>query len=108
MVQVTNPPPPGAVAHAPSPGTHFLSSFEGELALVIVGLTVLVLLTLAVLLWRKEASAEDSIRAFSLVLIILGTLVLICAGYSNDQIAPAVGLFGTLAGYLLGRKGGQS
>ena len=105
MVQVTNPPPAGAVAHAPPAGTHFLSSFEGELALVIVGLTVVVLAALAVLLWRKDASAEDSIRAFALVLIILGTLVLICAGYSNDQIAPAVGLFGTLAGYLLGRKG---
>jgi hypothetical protein len=34
-------------------------------------------------------------------------MVLICAGYSNDQIAPAMGLFGTLAGYLLGRKGGR-
>jgi len=28
---------------------------------------------------------------------------LITAGYSNDQIAPAVGLLGTIAGYLLGR-----
>jgi len=108
MVQVTNPPPAGTVAHAPPPGTRFLSSFEGELALVIVGLTVVVLAALAVLLWRKDASAEDSIRAFALVLIILGTIVLICAGYSNDQIAPAVGLFGTLAGYLLGRRGSQS
>jgi hypothetical protein len=108
MVQVTNPPPAGTVAHAPTPGSHFLSTFEGELALVIVGLTVLVLLALAVLLWKKEASADDSIRAFALVLIILGTILLICAGYSNDQIAPAVGLFGTLAGYLLGRKGSQS
>jgi hypothetical protein len=108
MAQVTNPPPTGAVAHAPSPGTHFLSSFEGELALVIVGLTVLVLVTLSILLWKKDATAEDSIRAFALVLIILGTIVLICAGYSNDQIAPAVGLFGTLAGYLLGRRGDKS
>ena len=103
----TNPPPAGTTAHAPTPGTHFLSTYEGELALVIVGLGVVVLLTLTVLLWRKEASAEDSIRAYALVLIIIGTIVLICAGYSNDQIAPAVGLFGTVVGYLLGRKGSQ-
>ncbi|HKD59561.1 MAG TPA: hypothetical protein VKB47_03820 [Terracidiphilus sp.] len=108
MIQVANPPPTGAVARAPAPSSHFLSTFEGELSLVIVGLTVVVLATLAILLWKKDASAEDSIRAFALVLIILGTIVLISAGYSNDQIAPAVGLFGTLAGYLLGRKGSQS
>jgi hypothetical protein len=46
-------------------------------------------------------------RAFAITLIIIGTMVLICAGYSNDQIAPAMGLFGTVAGYLLGRRGGQ-
>ena len=107
MMQVNNPPPAGAVARAPAPATHFLSTFEGELSLVIVGLGVVVLLALTLLLWKKDASAEDAIRAYALVLIIIGTVVLICAGYSNDQIAPAVGLFGTVAGYLLGRKGGQ-
>jgi hypothetical protein len=25
------------------------------------------------------------------------------AGYSNEQIAPAFGLFGTIIGYILGR-----
>jgi hypothetical protein len=77
------------------------------LALVVVGLGVLVILALSVVLRTKGASPDDAIRAYGIVLIIVGTMVLICAGYSNDQIAPAMGLFGTLAGYLLGRRGSQ-
>jgi hypothetical protein len=67
-----------------------------------------VIIALSIVLRSKESSADDAIRAYAITLIIIGTMVLICAGYSNDQIAPAMGLFGTLAGYLLGRKGGQS
>ncbi len=106
MIQVANSPPAGATAHAPALGTNFLSSSEGQLALIVIGLGVIVIAALSFVLWKKAASAEDAIRAYALVLILVGTIVLICAGYSNDQIAPAMGLFGTVAGYLLGRKGG--
>jgi hypothetical protein len=106
LVQIANPPQPGAVTHGPPQSGNFLSIFEGELALVIIGLGVVVIIALSIALHRKEASAEDATRAYALVLIIIGTIVLICAGYSNDQIAPAMGLFGTVAGYLLGRKAG--
>jgi hypothetical protein len=37
------------------------------------------------------------------ITVITGSLVLITAGYSNEQIAPAFGLFGTVIGYMLGR-----
>ena len=37
-------------------------------------------------------------------LIIFSLLFLITAGFSNEQISPAVGLLGTIAGYLLGRS----
>lgn len=106
-MQIANSPPPGIDAKAPPASGRFLSSAEGELALVVIGLGVLVILALSIILKAKDASADDAIRAFAITLIIVGTLVLICAGYSNDQIAPAIGLFGTLAGYLLGRRGGQ-
>ena len=107
-MQIANPPPSGAPAPAPIAGTHFLSSTEGELTLAIIALGVLVILALSFVLRTKNASADDAIRAYSITLIIVGTMVLICAGYSNDQIAPAMGLFGTVAGYLLGRKAGPS
>jgi hypothetical protein len=35
--------------------------------------------------------------------VITGTLILITVGYSNEQVAPAFGLFGTIVGYMLGR-----
>lgn len=106
-MQIANSPPPGTAANAPRPSTRFLSSTEGELALVVIGLGVVVIIALSIVLRTKTASPDDAIRAYGITLIITGTMVLICAGYSNDQIAPAIGLFGTLAGYLLGRRGSQ-
>ena len=106
-MQAVNLPPPGVSQVSAPVAKNFLSSTEGELALVVVGLGVLVIIALTVALRFKESSADDAIRGYAITLIIIGTLVLICAGYSNDQIAPAMGLFGTVAGCLLGRKGGQ-
>jgi hypothetical protein len=105
-MQVVNAPPAGVTANAPPPSPRFLSSAEGELALIVIGLGVLVIIALSIVLKTKGASTDDAIRGYAIILIIIGTMVLICAGYSNDQIAPAIGLFGTLAGYLLGRRGG--
>ena len=72
-----------------------------------IALGVVVIIGLTIFLRTKDATPDDLIRGYTITLIITGTMVLICAGYSNDQIAPAMGLFGTIAGYLLGRKGGQ-
>ncbi len=107
-MQIANPPPSGAPPSTPVATTHFLSTVEGELALAVIGLGVLMIIAISIVLKSKSASADDAIRAYTITLIIIGTLFLICAGYSNDQIAPAMGLFGTLGGYLLGRKAGQS
>jgi len=106
-MQIANPPPAGMPTNAPPPGARFLSSAEGELALIVIGLGAFVIIALAIVLRKKDATPDDAIRAYTIILIVIGTMVLICAGYSNDQIAPAMGLFGTLAGYLLGRRGGQ-
>ena len=46
---------------------------------------------------------EDLSRALIVVMVITASLVLITAGFSNEQIAPAFGLFGTIVGYMLGR-----
>jgi hypothetical protein len=52
---------------------------------------------------QRFQRADEITRPITVSLIIIGTLVLISSGFDNDQIAPAVGLFGTIAGYLLGR-----
>lgn len=39
-----------------------------------------------------------------LTLVVTAGLFLITAGYSETQIAPMMGLLGTIAGYLLGKE----
>jgi hypothetical protein len=70
--------------------------------IAVFGLAVVLLL-----LWHLRGvsgrKAEDVARPIVVVALITGALILVTAGYSNDQIAPAFGLFGTIAGYILGR-----
>jgi hypothetical protein len=104
-MQTANNPPAGLTVSAPAAATSYLSSTEGQITLLVLALGALIIVAQFFVLRFKEGTAEDATRAYSITLIIIGTLVLICAGYSNNQIAPAMGLFGTIAGYLLGRKG---
>jgi hypothetical protein len=54
-------------------------------------------------LLKSGRESEAVLRVFGTVLILVSTLFLIVAGYSSQQIAPALGLLGTIAGYLLGK-----
>ncbi|WP_026968046.1 hypothetical protein [Algoriphagus terrigena] len=96
-----NPPPPsegnGVSQILP------MSSYEFYLSLLVLGFGILVILFEFFLIKIKKINASDTIKFIIITLIIISTLFLITAGYSNDQIAPAVGLLGTIAGYLLGR-----
>ncbi|MAE63773.1 MAG: hypothetical protein CMJ18_05830 [Phycisphaeraceae bacterium] len=42
------------------------------------------------------------LRFNGLTLIIVAGVLLVTAGYSNQQMAPVIGLLGAIAGYLLG------
>jgi hypothetical protein len=81
-----------------------LSSIELWLAgaIIIFGLVVL---SMQFLLLKRASHTqpEDILRLFTVTIIIVGTLALIAVGYSSQQIAPALGLFGTILGYLLGK-----
>ena len=48
-------------------------------------------------------TSYNILSIFSITLIVIGTMFLLTSAYSVRQIAPAMGLFGTIAGYLLGR-----
>jgi uncharacterized YccA/Bax inhibitor family protein len=73
------------------------------LALTTLGFTLLVILIAGALLWRVHASPAHVLRAMGILSIIgLATLLLV-VGYGNEQLTPIVGLFGAIAGYLLGR-----
>ena len=53
---------------------------------------------------RQLISAPDTPRFFVLTLIIVSALIFICGKFENKEITPAIGLFGTIAGYVLGRS----
>lgn len=102
--------PPAPTLQNPGTGANlsrFFSSktpYEFWLACLIGLLGLVVIITLIVALRQvKNARPEDIARPVIVLTVIMGTLILVTVGYSNDQIAPAFGLFGTIIGYMLGR-----
>ncbi len=97
-------PPPGPPPEA-APGVGgWLSSREVQLATGVLLLGVFVIAAEVYLLGRGTASADDVLKILGVTLIIVGTLFVVAAGFSGNDVAPALGLFGTLAGYLVGRR----
>jgi hypothetical protein len=98
---LNNPPP--VPDNAPLKIVTPMSHLEFTLSMIVLGFGLSVVILEIYLIKVRKISSEDIIKFITITLIITSTLFLITAGYSNDQIAPAVGLLGTIAGYLLGR-----
>jgi hypothetical protein len=64
---------------------------------IVIALQVLVMLRL------KKGWGTQSIRVVGLTLVLSSGLFLIVTGYSQEQIAPMIGLLGTITGFLLGK-----
>ena len=73
------------------------------LSLSILTFTLLALVLSAVLLWRSRATGFHVLRIFGVISILGISALLLVVGYSNEQLTPIVGLFGAIAGYLLGK-----
>jgi hypothetical protein len=86
------------------PAYSFLSSREIWMAFLVLIFASAVGAFCVILVRTKALSAEQVIRITALLMIVTGTLLLVVTGYSAEQIAPALGLLGTVAGYLLGRS----
>lgn len=82
----------------------FMKSSEFIISCLILIFAVSVIGLFVVLFWTGKIRQELIYKMTILSLIIFSTLFLISTGYSNDQIAPAIGLMGTIAGYLLGKS----
>jgi hypothetical protein len=52
----------------------------------------------------KGRDMDAVLRVLGTLTIIIAAIFLVVAGYSDRQVAPAMGLLGTIAGYLLGRR----
>jgi hypothetical protein len=64
---------------------------------LVIGLQVLLMLRL------KKGWGTQSVRMAGLTLVLTSGLFLIVTGYSQQQIAPMIGLLGTITGFLLGK-----
>lgn len=121
-----NPPPPpmqstpptigaGEMESAGNPPPAFNPNFTPQHTDVEVYLSIAILLFGALVtlgfLWAiinrtKGASASEFIDAMRypvVLVIVVGSLFMVTAGYGTDQTAPILGLLGTIAGYLMGR-----
>jgi hypothetical protein len=100
--EITNTPPVGSEIGAPD----VISVMTSNEILLSFGVLVFGFLVILVELYLIKISYFDqnqAIKFLLVTLVITSALFLISAGFSNNQIAPAMGLFGTIAGYLLGK-----
>lgn len=85
--------------------THLQSAYADSFALTCLLLSFgLIILLLITYLIKTGKDPEQLLRSFGTVLIIIAAVFLIVAGYSEKQIAPVIGLLGTIVGYLLGKS----
>jgi hypothetical protein len=102
--------PPATTLQNPEAGGNLVRFFSSKTPYefwltCLIGLFGLVVITVLVIALRRvrNARTEDIARPVIILTVIIGTLILVTVGYSNEQIAPAFGLFGTIIGYMLGR-----
>lgn len=76
--------------------------FLNSIIVIVFGLSILLLIGFR--LKPNELASEDFFRLLILTLVIIATMYLIAAGWDNRQTAPAFGILGTIAGFLLGRQ----
>ncbi len=81
-----------------------LKSPEFMLSMALLVFAVIICCAEIIVFLKGHMDADHIIKLIIITLIIFAVLFLIVLGYTNDQIGPALGLLGTIAGYLLGRS----
>ena len=98
-----NPPPDEPPSRAPTGVDRVLSDIEFQLSMAVLLFGLVTLIAQYLLMWKSGFEYQSALRMSTVTLVVVGTLFVITAGLGADQIAPAMGLFGTIVGYLLGR-----
>jgi hypothetical protein len=95
-----NPPPTGGA----SIGHSYLNKSEIVMSFGVLAFGLFMTCAAIFLLRTALVPSVEVIRLVALLLIVSGVLFLVAAGYDAQSISPALGLLGTVAGYLLGRS----
>lgn len=82
--------------------TQLLIDHTYQLSVSLLLFSTAMMLLMAYLLYLK-IPASSIMRVFGTFTIICIATFLVIAGYSETQIAPIIGLFGTVIGYILGK-----
>ena len=82
----------------------WMSSLEFWLSICVLAFGLLAILVELKVIINREFKPDDAIKMLAVTLIVISTLFIITAGFDSEQIAPAMGLFGTVAGYMLGKS----
>ena len=102
-INVVNTPPMDADIGAPDV-ISVMTTNELWLSFGVLIFGFLVMLIELYLMRINRFDQGQAVKFILVTLVITSALFLITAGFSNNQIAPAMGLLGTIAGYLLGRS----
>ena len=111
--QAKLPPPtnlPTATPETVSPTTAVGQVQEGTLSslreldvtLIILSFGMLALILLYMIV-RDPRTREFELRIFIVTILVFGSLLVMSAGFGEEQLTPVIGFFGTIAGYILGR-----
>jgi len=92
------------VQNARPTAKHFLTDLEFWLSLEVLVFGGAVVFLEFLLLRGRSITAEEALRVYAITIIIIGALFTVTAGFDNISVAPAFGLLGTVAGYILGRR----
>jgi hypothetical protein len=82
---------------------NIFNSFEFLLSLIVLGFGTVVVSLEVYLAKINVIKSEHVFKCLIITLVIIAALVLITAGYSNNQINGISGILGSIAGYLLGK-----
>lgn len=79
------------------------SSFEFLLSIIVLFFGLIVVSLEVYLASKGVIRSEYVYKCIIITLVIVGSIVLITAGYSNNQINGVIGILGSIAGYMLAK-----
>jgi len=77
------------------------------LSISILSFGLLVIILEVYLAYNKVINPSQIWKCIIVTLVIISSLVLITAGYSNNQISGISGILGSIAGYLLAKNSSE-